>query len=149
MLAEVLGALAATGSTALVTAMVTDGWEGLRARFAHLLGRGGAEESEIAAARLEQSRMALVASSGAELERVRADQEIVWRTRLVDLLEREPGAEEELRALVAEVRARMTGPAGWVEQHAVASGQAQQVIQGQGVQNVSFGGQRGSGSGEQ
>jgi hypothetical protein len=38
MLTEALTARAATGGTALVTAMVTDGWEGVKARFARVLG---------------------------------------------------------------------------------------------------------------
>jgi hypothetical protein len=43
MLAEAVAALASTGSAALVTAMVTDGWEDLRARFARLFGRAKPE----------------------------------------------------------------------------------------------------------
>lgn len=145
MLAEEMAALASSGGTALVTAMVTDGWEGVRARFARLLGRGDAEESETAAARLERSRGKLAASSGTELEHVRANEEIAWRTRLEDLLENYPGAEEELRALIAEAQAQTIGSVGQVEQHAIAFDQAQQAIQGHGVQQVYFGGQRGSG----
>jgi hypothetical protein len=149
MLAEALAVLASTGSTALITAMVTDGWEGVRARFARLLGCGDSKEAEAVAARLERSRAVLAAASGAELERVRAEQEIAWRARLEDLLERNPDTEVELRALVAEMQARAIGSAGRVEQWAVASGQAQQAVQGHGVQNVTFGGQQGSGLGQQ
>lgn len=146
MLAEELAALASTGGAALVTAMVTDGWEAVRARFARLLGRGNAKESETVEARLELSRKALAAATGAEHERMRADQEIAWRTRLEDLLENDPGAQEELRALVADVQAQVVGSAGRVEQHAAAFDQAQQAVQGHGVQNVNFGGQHGPGS---
>jgi hypothetical protein len=144
MLAEALMALASAGGTALVSAMVTDGWEEVRGRFARLLGRGDAPETEAAAARLEQSRAALAASAGAEL--VRAEQEIAWRTRLADFLEHDPGAAQELGALVADVQAQVIVSAGRVEQHAVAYDQAQQAVQGQGVQNVSFGGQQGPGA---
>jgi hypothetical protein len=147
MLTEALEALASTGGTALVTAMVTDSWEGMKARFARLFGRGDAGQAEVAAARLEQSRESLAGLSGADLDRARAEQEIVWRTRLGDLLEHDPAAEQELRALVAEVQAQVVGSAGRVEQHAAAFGQAQQAVQGHGVQNVTFGGQGGSGSG--
>jgi hypothetical protein len=142
MLAEALAALASTGGTAVVTAMATDSWEGIRARFARLLGRGDAKETEAAAARLEQSRAALASASGPGLERMRIEQEVAWRTRLEDLLEHDPGAENELRALAAEVQAQV-GSAGWVEQHAAAFDQAQQAVQGHGVQNVAFGGQSG------
>ena len=90
MLTEALTALASTGGSALVTAMVTDSWEGVRARFARLFGRGDAKQAEAAAGRLEQSRAVLARLSGADLERARAEQEIIWRTRLGDLLEQDP-----------------------------------------------------------
>jgi hypothetical protein len=146
MLTEALTALASTGGTALVTAMVTDGWEGVRGRCARLFGRGGAEPARVAAERLEQSRVTLAGLSGADLERARTEQEITWRTRLADLLEFDPSAEQEVRALVAEVRAQVAGSAGRVEQHAAAFDQAQQAVQGHGVQNVTFGGQGGPGA---
>ena len=141
MLTEALTALASTGGSALVTAMVTDGWEGMKARFARLFGRADAKQAEAAAGRLEQSRAELAGLSGPALERGRAEQEIVWRTRLGDLLDQDPSAEPELRALVAEVQAQVVGSAGRVEQQAAAFDQAQQVVQGHGVQNVTFGGQ--------
>src|SRR5580693_2560045 len=114
MLTEALTALASAGGTALVTAMVTDGWEGVRARFARLFGRGDARQAEAAAGRLEQSRAALAELSGPDLERARAEQEVIWRTRLGDLLEQDPTAEQELRALVAEVHAQVIASAGRV-----------------------------------
>lgn len=88
----------------------------------------------------------LAGLSDPELERARAEQEVVWRTRLGDLLEQNPAAEPELRSLVAEVQAQVAGSAGRVEQHAVAFDQAQQAVQGHGVQNVTFGGQGGPGT---
>jgi hypothetical protein len=146
MLTEALTALASTGGSALVTAMVTDGWEGVKARFARLFGRSDAKQAEAAAGRLEQSRTALAGLSGPDLEQARAEQEIIWRTRLGDLLEQDPAAEQQLRALVAEVQAQVIGSAGRVEQHAAAFDQAQQAVQGHGVQNVTFGGQGGPGT---
>jgi hypothetical protein len=146
MLTEALTALASAGGTALVTAMVTDGWEGAKARFGRLFGRGDAAKAEAAVGRLEQSRAALARVPGPELERVRAEQEVVWRTRLEDLLEQDPGVEPELRALVAELQVQVAGSAGPVEQHVAAFDQAQQAVQGHGVQNVTFGGQGGRGA---
>jgi hypothetical protein len=143
MLTEALAGLASAGGSALVTAMVTDGWEGIKTRFARLLGRGDPRQAEAATARLEDSRRALTGLAGPDLQRARTEQEIVWRTRLGDLLETHPETEGGLRALVAEVQAQVIGSAGRVEQHAVAFDQAQQAIQGHGVQNVNFGGQRG------
>ena len=146
MLTEALTALASAGGTALVTAMVTDSWEGTKARFVGLLGRGDAAQAEAAAARLEQSRAALARLSGPDLERARIEQEIAWRTRLGDLLEHDPAAEQELRTLVAEMQAQAAGSAGPVKQYVAAFDQAQQAVQGHGVQNVTFGGQGGSGA---
>jgi len=139
MLVVALAALAAAGGNALVSAMVTDGWEGVRARFARLLGRGDPKATDEAAARLEDSRAVLAGQSGADLERAQAELEIAWRTRLADLLESHPEVEDELRAVVAE--AQVVGSAVHVEQHVTGSDQAQQAVLGQGVQTNTFGGQ--------
>jgi hypothetical protein len=143
MLTEALAALASTGGAALVTAMVTDGWEDVKGGFARLFGRGKARKAEAAAARLEQSRAALAGLSEGDLERARAEQEVVWRTRLGDLLEQDPAAEKELRTLVTAVQALVAGSAGPVQQRAAAYDQAQQAVLGHGVQNVRFGDQNG------
>jgi hypothetical protein len=143
MLPEALTALVSAGGSALVTAMVTDGWEGVKSRFARLFGRSDPEKTEAAAANMEQSRAILAGLSGPTLERARGEQEIVWRTRLGDLLEQDPSVEQELRTLVAEVQAQVIGSAGSVEQRATAFDHAQQAVQGHGVQNVTFGGQGG------
>ena len=144
MLGDALVALAATGGTALVTAMVTDGWEEVRNRFARLFGRGDAEQAKTVASRLEKSRAALTGLSGVALEQAKTEQAIAWRTRLEDLLEQYPATETDLRALVAGVQAQAIGSVGKVEQHSAAFDQAQQVVQGHGVQNVNFSGQNGS-----
>lgn len=129
MLTEALAALASTGGTALVTAMVTDSWEDVKGKFARLLSRGKAQEAEAVVARLEQSRAALAGLSGADLERARAEQEVVWRTRIGDLLEQDPPAEQELRRLVAEV------------QEQAAYDQARALL-GHVLQHLRFGDQR-------
>ena len=145
MLAEALVSLASVGGSALVSAMVTDGWEGVRGRVARLLGRGDAVGEQRAAAQLERSRAVLAGSGSVVEERARAEQETIWRTQLADLLERDPGAEQELRAMLAEMQVLVATSAGRVDQHTVAFGQAQQAVLGQGVQHVSFGGQHGHG----
>jgi hypothetical protein len=146
MLAEALTALASTGGTALVTAMVTDSWESIMGRVARLLGRGDAQQTEAAQERLELSRAALDGLVGTELDRARAEQEIVWRTRLADLLEAHPQAADELTSLIGVIEAQARHSAGPVVQHATAYDQAQQAVLGHGVQNVTFGGQRDPGS---
>jgi hypothetical protein len=141
MLGEAAADLAAAGGTALVTAMVTDGWEGVKVRFVRLLGRGDSKEIQGAAARLDECRGLLAVLVGAELQRARTEQEVAWRIRLGDLLEREPEAERELRSLVAGIQARARGSAGSVEQHVTGSDRAQQAVQGHGIQINTFGGQ--------
>lgn len=141
MVVEALAALATAGGTALVGAMVTDSWEGARKRFARLLGRGNDKETEAAANRLEKSRGILTGLSGADLEKAQAEQAVVWRTRLGDLLEDHPDVEGELRALVAEVQAQVVGSTGSVRQQVAGFDQAQQAVQGHGVQHNVFGGQ--------
>ena len=64
MLGEALSALASAGGTALVGAMVSDGWEGLRARFARLLGHGDATKIASAGVRLEEARVVLAELAG-------------------------------------------------------------------------------------
>lgn len=139
MVLEALGALAAAGGTALVNAMVADGWEGVRGRFARLLGRGAKKEIEGAAARLEKSREMLAGLSGADLQKAQADQAAAWRTRLGDLLEAHPEVEGELRDLVAGMQAQVTGSAGSVAQQVAGFDHAQQAVQGHGVQRNTFG----------
>jgi hypothetical protein len=146
MLEDALITLASTGGTALVTAMVTDSWEGIKARFARVLGRGHPAQVEAAQARLEQSRVALEALTGQALERARAEQQVYWQTRLRDLLESDPSLEPELRTLISEIQATTIGSAERIEQQAAAFDQAQQAVQGQGVQNVTFGGSNGPGA---
>ncbi len=122
--------------------------EGVRKQFARLLGRGDDKEAEAAAGRLDRSRAALSGLSGADLEKAQAEQAVVWRTRLGDLLEDDPEAEGELRALVDEVQAQTVGSAGRVQQQVTGSDQAQQAVQGHGVQRNVFGGQGGRDTGQ-
>ncbi len=140
MLTEALAALTMAGGNALVSAMVTDGWEGVKARFARLLGGSDPKANATAAAQLEESRSVLVGQCG-DLQKAEAEQKAVWRTRLGDLLEEHPQAAGELRALLVEVEALVIGSAGRVEQHVTGFDQAQQAVLGTGIQNVNFGGQ--------
>jgi hypothetical protein len=137
-------AILATAGTALVTAMVTDGWEGVRKKVAQWFGRGKQDDTDRALAELDQSRAALTAATGAELDRAQMEQEIIWRTRMGDLASRDDQAAEELPALVRELQALTATVAGHIEQHATASGNAQQAVLGQGTQTNTFGSQGGT-----
>lgn len=122
MLAEALVALASLAGNAVVTAASTDAWEAVRHRFAVLLGRGDPGAEHKADERLEETRKLLAGTAEADLERARTAQAERWTTRLEDLLEEDPSAEGELRALVREIQA--AAPAGAVSaaDHSVAAG---------------------------
>jgi hypothetical protein len=119
---EALVALAALAGNTVVAAAATDAWEAVRQKFARLLGRGDPKREQLADQRLEETRQQLAGVSGQELERAQAGLGKLWQVRLADLLEEEPGAEAELRALVEEVQAWL--PTGVVSAaaHAVAAG---------------------------
>jgi hypothetical protein len=134
-----LAALAATGGSALVAAMATDAWNSIRAGFARLLGSG--EPTRVAALedRLEAARAELERMEGADLLRARADQESLWRGELADLLTGQPHVAESLTELLNRVRASLQSESSTpVTQYAVASGDAQQVVQGHGIQSITF-----------
>jgi len=107
-------ALAAMAA-ALVQAMVTDGWEGVRHKVARLFGRG---QPDVAIERrLDATRDQLTAATPGELEEVQATLAAQWETRFADLLADHPDAEAELAALVKDIRPTVTAT-----DHAVAAG---------------------------
>jgi hypothetical protein len=121
-LAEALVALAALAGNTVVTAAVTDAWEGARKGFARLLGRGDPGKAQLAEERLAETHDQLTQATDEDAERTRAALEAQWVTRMRDLLEEDPDVEADLRALVEELQARL--PAGMVSaaDHAVAAG---------------------------
>jgi hypothetical protein len=120
--AESLMALASIAGNTVVAAAATDAWEAARRGFARLLGRGDPNRTKVTELRLAETHAQLTGAAGADLEPARTALEAQWVTRLADLLEEDPGAEAELRALVEEIRAAL--PAGVVSaaDHAVAAG---------------------------
>jgi len=121
-LAEALVALAALAGNTVVTAAVTDAWEGARKGFARLLGRGDPAKTRLAEERLAETHDQLAEASGADLERTQEALAAQWVTRLADLLEEDPSVEADLRTLVQEIQARL--PAGLVSaaDHVMAAG---------------------------
>jgi len=108
-------ALAAMAAAALVQAMVTDGWEGVRHKVARLFGRG--QPDVVIERRLDTTRDQLAAATAGDLETVQAALAGQWETRFADLLADHPDAEAELAALVKEIRPTMTA-----SDHSVAAG---------------------------
>jgi hypothetical protein len=134
---EAIAALAATASSALVDAMVSDGWHELWERIARLLGRGDRKKTQDVLARLEQSQRALVEGPAVEAEQARARQIALWQAWLVGLLASDPQAEAIVRAFVQE----LDGHDRFVQvtQQVTGSDQAQQAVLGTGMQTVNFG----------
>jgi hypothetical protein len=108
-------ALAAMVAAALVQAMVTDGWEGVRHKVARLFGRG--QPDAAIERRLDTTRDQLSAATSGDREQVRAALTAQWETRFADLLADHPDAEADLAALVKEIK-----PAVTAADHSVAAG---------------------------
>ena len=108
-------ALAAMAAAALVQAMVTDGWEGVRHRVTRLFGRG---QPDVAIERrLDATRDQLSAATPGDLEKVQAALAAQWETRFADLLADHPDAGAELAALVNDIKPGVTAA-----DHSVAAG---------------------------
>jgi hypothetical protein len=122
MLAETLTALAALAGNTVVAAATTDAWEAARHGFARLLGRGDPDRTKVAERRLAETHEQLTVAAGADLEPVRSALQAQWVTRLVDLLEEDPGVEDDLRALVQEIQAELPASVVSAADHSAAAG---------------------------
>lgn len=94
-------ALATMAASALVQAMVTDGWEAIRHKVARLFGRG--QPDSAIERRLDASTDLLARSQPRELEEMRAQLAAQWGTRFADFLADHPDAAGELEELVREI----------------------------------------------
>ena len=121
-MAQGLMALASLAGNTVVAAATTDAWEAARRKFARLLGRGDPKQAQLAEQRLDETRQQLSGPDGADLEQIRGGLAAQWATRLADLLEEDPDAEADLRALVREIQAALPAGMVWVANHAVAGG---------------------------
>ncbi len=115
-------ALGALAGSALVQAMVTDGWQGVRHKVARLFGRSQ-PDGQIER-RLDATREQLTAAAPKELGRVQAVLAGQWETRFADLLADHPDAEADLADLVAELRAARPATA---RDHSVAAGRDMRI----------------------
>lgn len=137
MLTEALVALAGTGATALVSAIATDSWQAVKTGFARLLGRGD-ERRERSTEQLLDRAEAELRAAGSQRDRVQVKLEAAWGARLEDLLAEDPGTAQQLRVLVDQAKAASRG-IGVANQNVVGFGNAQQAVQGQGMQANTFG----------
>jgi hypothetical protein len=105
-------ALAAMAAAALVQAVVTDGWEGVRHKVARLFGRG--QPDAAIERRLDATRDQLTAATPGDQAAALAAQ---WETRFADLLADHPDAEADLAALVKDIKPDVSAA-----DHSVAAG---------------------------
>jgi hypothetical protein len=103
----------------VVAAVATDAWEMCKRGFARLLGRGDPKKEQRAEQRLEETRQQL---AGTDSDQARAALAVAWKTRLEVLLEENPDAEAELRALVQQIQAQLPAEMVSAADHAVAAG---------------------------
>ncbi|MEV6590505.1 hypothetical protein [Streptomyces acidicola] len=134
-----LTSLAVAGATALVTQMVTDGWEQARDRIVTFFTQRRDGEGEVVQAELEESRAELVAARDADDEETAADVHDEWRLRLRRVLRADPSAAAELQALMNELRPPDDVPKGTV--HNTVSGGVQHgtVIQAHTIGDLTIG----------
>lgn len=118
---EVLVALAEFAGQTVAAAAITDAWEGIRGRFARLLGRGDDRRTQIAEQWLAQTRKQLTAA-GQDPGHVREAQAQRWAGRFSDLLDENPEVAVQLRELVEEVAARLATGAASAAGHSLAAG---------------------------
>jgi hypothetical protein len=131
-------ALTATASTALVTAAVTDTFEGVRHRVAQMFGRGRPDPK--IDQKLVITRDRLAAAAPVEREREQAALAAQWQVRFADLLADYPDAEAELRALVKDLgstqRSIVTNTISGGTQHGP-------VLMGRDITGITFNAPRG------
>ena len=121
MLAESLLALTALAGQTVVDVAATDGWETAERGYAKLLGRGNAKQTQLAERWLEETREQLARGAGADKELIRTALAGRWAGRWADLLEENPDAEAELRALVDEIQATLPAERLSVSNHTAAA----------------------------
>jgi hypothetical protein len=95
--------LVVMAANALVQAIVTDGWEGVRHKIASLFGRGQADPK--IEQKIDATRAQLISAAPGELGQLQEDLGRDWAVRFNDLLADYPDAEAELAKLVEEIRA--------------------------------------------
>ena len=118
---ESLLTLAALAGQMVVDAAATDAWETAEHRYAKLLGRGDAKQTQLAEQWLEETREQLAGGAGADMEMIRTALAGRWAGRWADLLEEDPDAEAELRGFVQEIQTALPAERLSASDHAVSA----------------------------
>ena len=119
MLSESLLTLAALAGQMVVDAAATDAWETAEHRYAKLLGRGDARQTQLAEQWLEETRAQLAGGTGVDM--IRTALAGRWAGRWADLLEEDPDAEAELRGFVQEIQTAPPAERLSASDHAVSA----------------------------
>ncbi|MGH3180273.1 MAG: hypothetical protein ACRDPF_41160, partial [Streptosporangiaceae bacterium] len=119
MLGESLLTLSALAGRMVVDAAVTDGWQTTEHGYVQLLGRGDATQTQLAEQWLEETRKQLAGGAGTDMAMIRTALAGRWAGRWADLLEEDPDAEAELRALVLQTQAALPASKLSASDHAV------------------------------
>ena len=117
-----LALLAGAGGTALVQAMMSDAWAGVRDAAARLLGRGDAEHESNTLTLLDASRRSVRQATPGSEESVHATQSALWAARFAVVLENEPDRAVLLNALLSLAAAATATTPGANTQH-ISAGQ--------------------------
>ncbi|WP_172385434.1 hypothetical protein [Streptomyces sp. MNP-20] len=134
-----LAALAGAGATALVQAMVGDGWAAARGRVVAFLGRRRGADEDRAGGALDETRDDLLAARAAGDADAEADARAEWRNRMRRALRADPEAAAELRLLLDEL-GRGGDDRGGVVHNTISGGvQRGNVIQAHTVGDVHLG----------
>ncbi|MEV0265016.1 hypothetical protein AB0I49_27255 [Streptomyces sp. NPDC050617] len=132
-----LAALAASGATTVVGLMASDAWAQAKQRLARFFARGGDESS--VDDELELSRDELTAARDEADQETAGDVEAGWRLRLRRVLQADPAAADELRALLAELDPAADGRGTGSVTNTVSGGvQHGPVVQGRDFSNLTF-----------
>ncbi|MGW6054949.1 hypothetical protein [Streptomyces sp. NPDC055189] len=129
-----LDELVLAGGTAVVGAMATDSWTLARARVAQLFRRRAGEDRQQAIEGQLDSNARLVAEAE-DGDQVRQTLLPLWQLELRSLLQRDPAAAEELRALIDEVRPAGNSEPKWVQDVVVRDNAKAFVVQGGNIVN--------------
>jgi hypothetical protein len=131
-------ALAALAGNTIVAVVVTDAFEGVRAKVARIFGRGRSDER--IKRRLDQTRRQLADAAPEERERAQETQARQWQTRIADLLADHPEAAGELQALLAELRSALPPAGGNVNNTITGTVHNGPVLMGRDFGSVTIGG---------
>jgi hypothetical protein len=123
--------LAQFAGQTVAAAAVTDAWEWARGRFARLIGRGDARQTQVADGWLAQTREQVAAATPDTIDQARQAAAERWSNRFDDLLDQDPELETELRTLTDEVAARL--PAGPVSAVGTVSAAGGSIAAGRDV----------------